>query len=304
MTMSEHKATDKSIFPKRLVSVTVPWAQLKEEEFVHIPCVLCGTFQFDAIASLVINWTEFFLVQCRNCGLIWRDPLPNQGFLQDLYSDEYYSIANHSPDILYQVGIADSKEEHQAERRRIARMQVQEWADYASMTSENGEGGKRKLLEIGGGRGYLQQAAADEGWETVGLEISPYGIREAIRRGLIVLPITLDELSEKFIPYSEYFDLAALYDFLEHVTDPARTLRIVSDILKKDGVVAIRVPNTKDYPKLHLIDHIWHFNETTMRALLEREDFEIFHRHDSGIFEAPNGTRIENITIFARKTVS
>ena len=71
----------------------------------------------------------------------------------------------------------------------------------------------------------------------MGLEISPHGIKEAIRKGSIVLPIFLDELCTRYLPYDKYFDLIVCYDFLEHVDDPARVLRMIHYILAEDGII-------------------------------------------------------------------
>lgn len=116
-----------------------------------------------------------------------------------------------------------------------------------------------------------------------------------------MLPVTLEELSEKFIPYRDYFDTVVFFDFLEHIPDPGLVLRIVKYVLKEDGSVVLRIPLSGDCPKLHLIDHIWHFSKTSIAALLQREGFKEIETVDSGVFEAPNADRIENLTVFAKK---
>lgn len=291
--------------PERLLDAQVPWAQLKPEKFHYINCLLCGSSQYVALASLVINWIEFFLVRCPQCGLIWRNPIPDQVFLRDLYSEAYYNVAKYSPELIYQVGIADADINDQNRRRDRTRLEVADWIRRGiTCTTEFNE--KRWLLEIGGGRGYLQQAAAERGWNTIGLEISPHGIKAAITKGLLVLPLTLDELCDKYIPYIRYFDVVVFFDFLEHVTDPGQVLRLARYILKDDGMIILRIPKTppEGYPKLHLIDHIWHFSESTLEAFLRKEGFKITDSHESGIFRAPSGDVIENITVFARKQES
>ena len=62
---------------ERVFEGHVHWARLKPEEFVWTPCVLCGSPQYEVLASLIINWVEFFIVKCSACGLMWRNPLPN-----------------------------------------------------------------------------------------------------------------------------------------------------------------------------------------------------------------------------------
>jgi 2-polyprenyl-3-methyl-5-hydroxy-6-metoxy-1,4-benzoquinol methylase len=156
-------------------------------------------------------------------------------------------------------------------------------------------------LEVGGGRGYLQQAASGKGWETLGIELSRYAIKSAIASGLTVLPITLGELYSEYIPYARYFDVIAMFDFLEHVTDPGQVLRVIRDLLKDDGVLVLRLPVTGARPELHLIDHIWHFTIKTMNLLFLKERFRIASQHDSGTFFSLEGKKLDNITVFLTK---
>lgn len=288
--------------PKRILDVRVPWADPQMDQLAYVPCISCGRFDYEVKASLVIGWVEFFIVQCTRCRLMWRNPLPGISFLTDLYTENYFDTSRYPPALVHQVGIADSREIDRAYRREKAEGEVRSWI-RRGLDPIDSEGRPRKLLEIGGGRGYLQAAAADCGWSTLGLEISTYGIRESIHRALPVLPIVLDELCAKYIPYVKFFDLVVLFDFLEHVTDPGRVLRMVHSILKDDGTIILRVPciNDDECPAFHLIDHIWHFSKETMEALLGREGFVVTELALTGRFPGPDG-QVQNVTLFARKT--
>lgn len=265
-----------------------------------MPCLLCGSPNYKSLASLVINWSEFFLVQCERCSLIWRNPMPDGRFLSDLYSEKYFNVAEHSPDLIYQVGIADADEKSHQMRREKTAQEVADWIGRG-ITPRAPDGKQRRLLEIGGGRGYLQLAAQNKGWDTIGVEISPHGIKSAIANGFVVLPIPLDQLCEQYLPHINYFDLVVFFDFIEHVTDPGLVLRMIRFTLKDEGHIILRVPNTQGTPKLHLIDHICHFSPETLTLLLEREGFDVVESHHSGVFLAPSGDRIDNLTVTAQK---
>jgi SAM-dependent methyltransferase len=289
-----------SPLPPRLLEADVNWAPLKPEEFQWMPCLLCGSPNYKSLASMVINWSEFFLVQCDRCNLIWRNPMPDGRFLSDLYSEKYFNVAEHSPDLIYQVGIADADEKSHQMRREKTAQEVEDWI-ARGITPRTADGQQRRLLEIGGGRGYLQLAAQKKGWDTIGVEISPHGIKSAIANGFVVLPIPLDQLCEQYLPHVNYFDLVVFFDFIEHVTDPGLVLRMIRFTLKDEGHIILRVPNTSGTPKLHLIDHICHFSPETLSLLLEREGFDVVESHHSGVFLAPSGDRIENLTVTAQK---
>lgn len=298
---------------KRLFEHEIDWAELKPQESLYIPCNICGSSNFTTLASLLINRAEFFMVQCNECKLIWRNPLPGQTFLYQLYGPRYFNVAqeateaekrvHHSVGISTsklqdQVGIVDRGQADQKFRDDISDEIVRIWMSLGVPPKESGQ--KRRLLEIGGGRGYLQRAAQRAGWETMGLEISPHAIKEAIANGFLVFPIPLDDLCTRFIP-NEKFHVIVSYDFLEHVDDPARVLRMLNFLLSDDGHIIFRIPETKGCPRYHLIDHIWHFPPSALDLLLQKENFDIFHAHYSGPFKASTGETYENITFYAKK---
>jgi len=282
----------------RLFEAQIEWANLKADECIWIPCMMCGSPTYEAQASLTINWVEFFVVKCSSCGLTWRNPMPNPEFLASLYSDHYYNVLEHAPDLIYQVGIADYKNEDQNRRSEIADNEVRNWQKKGFEPFDVANEQKR-LLEIGGGRGYLQRAASELGWNTVGIEISEHGIKAATDKGLVVLPVTLDEFCNKFVPHHNYFDVVVFFDFLEHVVNPGEVLRMIKHILKKSGHIILRVPCTEDYPRIHLIDHIWYFSEKTILDLLAKEGFQVIDKHASGTFRSTDGEELQNITLFA-----
>lgn len=233
---------------------------------------------------------------------MWRNPLPGVTFSSELYSEKYFSVDKHSPLLVDHVGIRDEGPEARKFRDQISHKVVQTWIDRGIQPWQRNDGTSRQLLEIGGGRGYLQRAATQRGWATTGLEISPHGIKEAIGQKLVVLPITLDELGSRYLPYEKYFDLVVFYDFLEHVDDPTRVLRTIRQLLADDGAIIFRVPNTAEKPSAHLIDHIWHFSDVTLPTLLGKESFEVTGAHFSGIFRPSDGPPVDNITVYAKKS--
>lgn len=283
--------------PTRLISVQIPWASFGSNyTAVHANCCICGTPAYRPLASLVINQTEFFLVTCSNCGLLWRNPMPDYTFLSSLYTDDYYRVANVDSSLLAQVGIPDDTNDDKEMRRGMAKLEIERWKRYTLEPVL----GKNKMLELGGGRGYLQHAASAAGWDTTGVEISPSGIKEAIQKGLLVLPVTLEDMCKLYIPAPAYYDVIAFYDFLEHVTDPAKILRLIKYMLKDTGRIILRVP-CSGFTRLHLVDHIYHFTEVTIKLLLAKEGFTVESIFDSGTFISPDGGFIQNKTIICKK---
>ncbi len=285
----------------RILEAQVSWIQIDPAEFVYTPCNLCSSYNYNVVGTLLINWQEFSLVRCNHCDLIWRNPLPGRTFNRTLYSEDYFKAEKYPDEIRNQVGISDSSERDKNFRNRISRKVVEIWISFGiSPRDENGN--PRKLLEIGGGRGYLQRAAGEFGWNTTGLEISPHAIKAAISRGHLVMPVTLDELCRRYVPYKGFFDIVVFFDFLEHVDDPGQVLRMIKYILSEDGVIIFRIPNTSEGPRFHLIDHIWHFSLKTIGMLLWKEGFVLKVAYDGGTFKVSEKGAIQNIIIIATKT--
>ena len=285
--------------PKRLLEEEVPWATLRPEEFRDVPCNICGSSDFTIRASLAINKIEFLLVECENCALIWRNPLPGETFISSLYTKDYYRAPSALRD---HVGIADTEPTDKQFRDWISAQVVKSWVELG-IESKGPSGESKKLLEIGGGGGHLQKAAAARGWDTLGLEISEHAVGEASKEGLNVLPLPLDTVCEENTQFRNHFDVIVFYDLLEHVDDPGRFLRMIRAMLADDGNIIFRVPETTRLPTLHLIDHTWHFSTAALRWLLRKEGLTAWHGHYSGPFISTNGNDyMNNMTIYARKS--
>jgi 2-polyprenyl-3-methyl-5-hydroxy-6-metoxy-1,4-benzoquinol methylase len=137
-----------------------------------------------------------------------------------------------------------------------------------------------KLLDIGCYTGVFMKVAAEGGWEVEGVELSAWaaGIARSGGSGK-VYEKPLDELT---LP-AESFDAIALWDVIEHLTQPAGMLKSVHRLLKPGGVIAfsthmvdslaVRLMGAR-YP-FFMDMHVVHFSRRTIRKLLEQEGYEL-----------------------------
>lgn len=209
----------KNLSPVRILDAHVPWACLKTDEFVYVPCPLCGSFTYEVKASLVINWAEFFIVQCPDCRITWLNPMPDNTFLFNLYLEDYFDIRKYPIPLIDQVGIADTDETDQRKRRELTQNEVRNWM-RKGILPKNRSNTPHKLLEIGGGRGYLQRAAEDEGWVSMGLEISPRRVLRMVGNilkddGLIIIRVPC--INEDEIP--KYHLIDHIWHFSENTIE-------------------------------------------------------------------------------------
>ncbi len=101
---------------------------------------------------------------------------------------------------------------------------------------------KAKVLDIGCGGGLFLSLLVREGAQVAGIELSDSRAQyAAAKHGLEVhkQPIESDFWQKD---YRDYFDAVTLWDVIEHVNYPARTLQCAVNVLKTGGLLLIDTP--------------------------------------------------------------
>lgn len=140
--------------------------------------------------------------------------------------------------------------------------------------------GKKELLEVGCGNGRFLLACSKIGWHVHGLDISEKAIELA--RG--ILPendIKSGSLEGRSWP-DQTFDTITMWELIEHVDDPYKTVSKAKDLLQDNGLLAISTPDwdswaTRRHPDVNRWPpfHIWFFNESSIKALLKRAGMKV-----------------------------
>ena len=185
-------------------------------------------------------------VECRNCHLIYMNPMEKVS-----KTNEYYSKAknNHAPTI---------RESY----LRTAKSQVRLIQEYASGTN---------LLDIGCAQGFFLFSASQAGYTTKGIEISQDAAEYARREfGLDIEAKPFEEL--RFA--ENHFDVVTLWQVLEHVPYPLMILQEVHRILKPGGLLAVSTPDIEGIPAKILGKRWWdikrlHVNQFTTKTLTD-----------------------------------
>ena len=185
-------------------------------------------------------------VRCKNCNLIYMNPMEKVS-----KTNEYYSKAKntHAPTI---------RECY----LRTAKSQVRLIQKYAGGTN---------LLDIGCAQGFFLFSASKAGYTTKGIEISQDAVAYAIKEfGLDVEAKPFEELR---FP-ENHFDVVTLWQVLEHVPYPLMMLKEVHRILKPGGLVVASTPNIGGIPAKILRKRWWdikrlHLNQFTTRTLAD-----------------------------------
>lgn len=250
--MNEEKAV------REVFDITVPW--ITDIPVTQVTCLLCGERNSVPLNTFLLNGHRFYTVRCASDGMMWLDPQPTEDFYRQLYI-EYYHQAGEDDPLLEQATLDVHSDE--ASLRAAAKIRLDEIGEFAL---------PGRFLEVGFGSGHTLLEAQARGWDVFGIEISPSCV-EAIRAKGI--PATHAHLTA-YTGQREAFDVIAMYSVIEHVHNPIAYLRRAYELLKPNGLLVLRLPDTQDEgPPASLIAHLYHFNQVTISQFLKRCDFEV-----------------------------
>jgi len=185
------------------------------EELIEKDCDLCGSQK----KTLIATENDYPISRCGNCSLVYVSRIPKIDGGKVI--GEYYS---------------GEAEEIEAGRIRYADVSTFLLDEIGKVRSKKG-----KLLDVGCGYGFFLLKARESGWQVYGTELSNIAV-EYMRDRQGLPDVWFADLSDDFLPV-EKVDVINLTNVLEHVPSPTKTLRECADLLEKDGVLLIRVPN-------------------------------------------------------------
>jgi ubiquinone/menaquinone biosynthesis C-methylase UbiE len=137
-----------------------------------------------------------------------------------------------------------------------------------------------KLLDMGCGLGLFLKLWDPQKWEVFGIDISEQAVEYAKSKGLNVRQGSLEKTD-----FSDTrFDVITMFYVLEHLPNPLKVLKEVRRVLKKDGLLVIRIPQSISaerflkffgvrcnlfHPPMHLYD----FSTEILREFLLKAGF-------------------------------
>ncbi|HAM58103.1 MAG TPA: hypothetical protein DCQ64_22910 [Candidatus Rokubacteria bacterium] len=118
-------------------------------------------------------------------------------------------------------------------------------SSHALILAALGEGGGRRVLDVGAADGFLAAELTTRGWQVTALERDP--ARAAAARGKCREVVVVD-LEREMPPLDGPFVAAVYGDVLEHLSDPLAVMRRLNRLLAPGAVVIVSVPN---------VAHLW-----------------------------------------------
>ncbi|MDD5084865.1 MAG: methyltransferase domain-containing protein, partial [Candidatus Omnitrophica bacterium] len=219
-------------------------------------CGICGAHD----ASLIYHFDFADVVLCKGCGTAQTLKLVPESAS---YEEGYFTGKLPGMGVDYtglrEIFLADN-------RKRLKEI-------------EKRKRGGRKILEIGCATGYFLEVCRERGWDAYGVEPSRFASARARERGLNVFCGELKDANLK----RESFDVVTLWHVLEHLRDPLGTLVSVGNLLKKDGLLVLTVPDfgsgrskkmKEKWPHLEPAMHLYHFTRSNLGDILKKAGFE------------------------------
>lgn len=144
--------------------------------------------------------------------------------------------------------------------------------------------GTARLLDVGCGNGMGLEAAANVGFEAYGIDLSSAAVELCRRRGLAA-----EVRDVRDFQLGDEWDVATMWDVLEHIGEPEPFLESVHDRLRPGGILLIKVPAVSARearamlrwaPRvgamaLQVPEHVNYYTRHSLSRLLNRTGFSV-----------------------------
>ncbi len=209
-----------------------------------IVCFVCGSSDWNPYFSSK-EYSQYTYKCCKNCKFIQLTPLPSQEELNKFYA----SLWSENKKDSYRDRFLNRDLPDEATIKKWYAPWFSQWESYLR-PSQN----KRRLLEVGIGRGNILAAAKVLGWDSMGVDVSKQGAKQLIEQHNFEVAVgdfctlPLDEFDK--------VDVVHMNHVLEHMRDPNLALEQVKRILKPNGLFCFAVP-TIDEKLFNITSTLW-----------------------------------------------
>ena len=245
-------------------------------------CNLCGYPLFEKVVEskdyISTSNKTFELYKCKICTLYQIKPTPSQEEINSFYTLDYPG------------NFVDTNENESGLSFRIKNLiYVSYRAVFKSFYRERSsiqkykkEKGLESLssLDVGCGDGNFLISLKNSQNSLYGIDIDTLVIENLQKKhGIKGEVTTIDDFKT-----SQKFDVISMSHFLEHSSDPKKTLEKVKSLLKKDGLLLIKLPNINSITfkifgkycySLDIPRHLYMFSPKTISNYLELTGFEV-----------------------------
>lgn len=216
---------------------------------------------------------KFKVVCCKSCGLQRTSPRPTPESIGLYYPVDYGPYKSTRV-------INGSGKKRTLKSRLIAFMKI----IFDTKAKSLPELPIGRMLEIGCASGSFLHHMAQRGWDVEGIEYSPTAAQAARELGYRVDIGALEKITK---PVQSY-DLIVGWMVLEHLHQPLESLRKLASWAKRDGMLAVSVPNCgsaesrlfgSNWYALQLPTHLFHYDTITLTKVMAAAGWHVTHIH-------------------------
>ena len=224
-----------------------------------IYCPLCGK------TSLSFNvWVKTEvgdILRCEKCGLGFLNLNP-----KDIPVFEELNLSTYNLKSYYRLLIRMQHE--------LANRYKNQLKEISRIVKEGG-----KLVDIGCSIGLFLNTAASFGFEPYGYDVNKINLKKA-KKFFAINALPDNYLEDK--KHKNLFDVATMWDVLEHLKDPVEYLSKLKYIVKPGGLLVVQCPNMESYEFLKFGnkwnwltpgDHLQFFTPTTLTKVVAAGGF-------------------------------
>lgn len=243
----------------------------KKSSLEYIRCNLCGSTECISIykgipeeksADAVINYKSSSnaigndnVVKCKKCGLVYVNPRLKEEVIVGGYSEG-------------------------SDETFVSQTKGREITFGRSLKVIEGYSKKGKILDVGTAGGSFLHVAKEKGWKVYGVEPNKWLCDWGKKN--YEIDIKQGTMFDQHYRNNE-FNVVTLWDVLEHVSDPKKTLIECNRVLKKDGLLVVNYPDFGSWIArimgkrwvFLLTVHLFYFTPKTMKRLLDVTGFEM-----------------------------
>ncbi len=244
-------------------------------------CIICGCGDME---FLFRTWDrhygikgEYNIARCRQCGLIFLDPMLSELELRRLYPDDYYA---------YQPAVTRTSWIRKI-GKRLFRLPIP--------THDPAFPAPGTVLDVGCGSGEYLLKMRKKGWRVFGVEPSRAAVIAGQNDGLKIFHGTVTQAT---FP-DRFFDYVRANHSFEHMPNPHQALAEISRILKPHGKLFIGLPNTASLEFRLFKQYWWHlcvpvhaygYSLGNIQSILAQHGFRLKERYFSSNYASILGS--------------
>jgi 2-polyprenyl-3-methyl-5-hydroxy-6-metoxy-1,4-benzoquinol methylase len=226
------------------------------------------------------------IVKCGDCGYVYADLNMTQDEFEKLYNSGYFTGEEYSDYLADKIIL---------QKNFNSRLDVlKKYLD---------PGRHQSLLEVGCAYGFFLELAKKEFNHVAGVDITAEGVEYA-QNQLNLNAYKTDLLSWDF--EQQQFDVACLWDTIEHLRAPDKYLEKISENLSSGGLLTVTTGDIDSrmarwrknrWRLIHPPTHAHYFSRTSLTRLLDRYGFDVVHFEHCNFYRSMDNIAYNILTL-------